>query len=97
MSRLAGDEPPLMSSRGFAGIPAIHAQEPPDALAATVEPATAVAFDGLGLIFANSSTATILALAKSRGSGTKDGWNAALSCLETANAVKTPTRASPGW
>jgi len=29
---------------------------------------TEVAFDGLGLLFANRSTATILALAKSRGS-----------------------------
>ena len=78
-------------------MPAIRTQELPDALTATVLPvSTEVAFEGLGLLFANRSTATILALAKSRGSGTKEGWNAALSSLETANAVKTPTRASPG-
>src|SRR5437016_12802215 len=50
-----------VSSRGFAGMPAVRAQEPPDAFAATVlGPARAVAFNGLGLVFANRSTATIL-------------------------------------
>ena len=40
-------------------MPAVRAQEPPDAFAATVLwPARAVAFNGLGLVFANRSTVT---------------------------------------
>ena len=44
-------------------MPAVRTQEPPQALAATVLPLpiTELSFEGLGLIFGNRSTATILA------------------------------------
>ena len=57
-------------------MPSVRTQEPPDALAAMVLPSylpsTEVAFDGLGLLFANRSTATILALAKIERVGVKE-------------------------
>src|SRR5207247_10982381 len=73
VSRLAGDEPPLRllpcrheASRGCP--PFAHRRRQRLSLRRSYLPSTAVAFDGLGLIFANSSTATNLAVAKSRGS-----------------------------
>ena len=45
-------------------MPAVRTYEPPDALAAMVRlPSAELASNGLGLIFPNSATATILALA----------------------------------
>ena len=52
-------------------MPAVRTQEPPS-LRWSYLPSTEVAFDGLGLIFANSSTATILALTN-RGVEAKEG------------------------
>ena len=49
----------LCARHGSLRMPAVRAQEPPDAFAATVLwPARAVAFNGLGLVFANRSTVT---------------------------------------
>ena len=77
VSRLAGDEPPLRllpcrheASRGCP--PFAHRRRQRLSLRRSYPPSTAVAFDGLGLIFANRSTATILALAKSEGVWAKE-------------------------
>ena len=78
-------------------MPAIRAQEAPEALAATVlPPEHGGCLRRAGADIRQSSTATNLALAKSRGPGGKEDSYAAVGSLETWNAVKAPTRASPG-
>src|SRR6266478_2872059 len=67
----AGSSKPVPEIARFPPLPGWHRARPPEhpASGRSYLARTAVAFDGLELLFANSSTATILALAESRGSG----------------------------